>query len=1055
MSGFVLYLLSLGTSVFGLKKALQNFKQTRYLAAAGFLLIALSSGIFYLVNKSEISFASTEYTTAKNYESNRPMGFGKGIHPGRVVWAYNPDATNENCTNTVNEDLYFDDQDDAWFQDKNNNQEVIDQMVSRAIKKLAGKKSGSESWDAMFRHFNQKKGRGEVGYQEGEKVLIKINRTSAWGEPGDHGKYHEDLSRNDNGWHPLIAETSPHVVLAVLKELVNKAGVSQSDIYVGDPMKQVYKEDYELWHDVFPDVNYLGNDMLSNYSSIDLENLDRTPVSRDGENYIYYSDQGDVVEYGVDELYSIFSEADYMINIPTLKAHARAGITLGAKNHFGSHTRGDASHLHPGLVAAENDQPTRTEYGMYRVLTDIMGHKDLGKNTMLVLVDGLWPSNESVNHPEKWDMAPFNGDWASSVFASMDQVAIESVCFDFLRTEYNGPETEDNRPNMGAVDDYLEQAADPDNWPEDIQYDPENDGEVITSLGTHEHWNNSTLMQYSRNLGYNTGIELISIPEGRVRNAVKAKETLDIPNFDGEKTDECWSEVDWHEINQTWIEYGEEVDSSDFYGRYKVRWSSEENRLYFLVEITDDQFVDGYNYPDDGYPNYDIVEVFIDEDHSGGLHVFDNSDNLGDNAENAFSYHIVPDRQPADGDTVKSFVVCDIDGTSWGDKTIPNYAGHFPDFTLKRNGNKYIWEFSMKVYKDTYDASDPEASLAELVGDKMMGMSVAYCDNDTPNTDRDNFFGSVWVPEANYNDHWKNADWYGTLKLTYGPQSENHAPEVLNSIEDLYIEETNKTYLIEGDIHTLFHDPDEDTLNYEVTSDNAEVLPYIEDNGLFAEVKENFADSAKITLTASDGEQDTSIYFKIRYGLDKAPVSRITKKEYTIDSLNKVYTLLSLDTVFVDEDSENLEYGVNSLDDRLKVTLGSDKPVVEVEAAERFEDPVLVELSADDGSTVVKDSIKVRLKEQTGIYNPTVLENVRCYPIPPAGGRFHVEMSGDQTGTVHYQIVSLNGQLMRQGHFRKGSAFFRKTLQVDDLDEGMYILELRLNNKVKRVKFVK
>ena len=59
-----------------------------------------------------------------------------------------------------------------------------------------------------------------------------------------------------------------------------------------------------------------------------------------------------------------------------------------------------------------------------------------------------------------------------------------------------------------------------------------------------------------------------------------------------------------------------------------------------------------------------------------------------------------------------------------------------------------------------------------------MGLSLAYCDNDDPDENpkkRDNFFGSVWVPETANNDHWKDADGYGTIMLI----SENCKQSVL------------------------------------------------------------------------------------------------------------------------------------------------------------------------------------------------------------------------------------------------------------------------------------
>ena len=74
--------------------------------------------------------------------------------------------------------------------------------------------------------------------------------------------------------------------------------------------------------------------------------------------------------------------------------------------------------------------------------------------------------------------------------------------------------------------------------------------------------------------------------------------------------------------------------------------------------------------------------------------------------------------------------MCDIAGTSWSNEIIPNYASHFPEFAMKKDGDIYMYEFSLKVYNDTYVDSDPEASRVNLALDKVMGMSVAYCDND-------------------------------------------------------------------------------------------------------------------------------------------------------------------------------------------------------------------------------------------------------------------------------------------------------------------------------------
>jgi hypothetical protein len=140
-----------------------------------------------------------------------------------------------------------------------------------------------------------------------------------------------------------------------------------------------------------------------------------------------------------------------------------------------------------------------------------MGHELLSGKNLIYILDALWPSDYEVDEPDKWQMAPFNNDWMSSVFVSFDPVAIESVGFDFLRTEYTADKPTASYPQMEGVDDYLHQAADSTYWPDNVFYDPEKDGILLTSLGVHEHWNNEQDMQYAQNLGEDYGIELVRL----------------------------------------------------------------------------------------------------------------------------------------------------------------------------------------------------------------------------------------------------------------------------------------------------------------------------------------------------------------------------------------------------------------------------------------------------------------------------------------------------------------------------------------------------------------
>jgi len=139
-----------------------------------------------------------------------------------------------------------------------------------------------------------------------------------------------------------------------------------------------------------------------------------------------------------------------------------------------------------------------------------MGCKFLGGKQLFFLMDALYAGPEAVYRPTKWKIKPFDGDWTSSIFLSQDPVAIESVGYDFLRSEYTS-QTPYTWVQAEGADDYLHQAADKANWPEGVVYDPENDGTPISSLGAHEHWNGAEKKEYSRNLGSGNGIELVRI----------------------------------------------------------------------------------------------------------------------------------------------------------------------------------------------------------------------------------------------------------------------------------------------------------------------------------------------------------------------------------------------------------------------------------------------------------------------------------------------------------------------------------------------------------------
>ncbi len=509
MSGFVMYLLGLMVTALALTKARVKYAEARPIAVSVCVCAAIVAGFLTFSYEERPVYANSQLML----DANQPIGIAQGIYPGRVVWVWDSSATNERCTNAFG---------DGWFLSKNTSIDVVTRMFADAVTELTGKATVADSWHALFRDFNQSHGRGHLGYVDGEKIFIRTNQVSASDNTIDVDYTIKNTSRYG------MAETSPQIVLAVLRQLVNECGVKQENISLGDPMKHMYKHEYDLLHGEFPNVTYL--DHKGTYG--------RTKPVAGGAPSVYYSDRGTILRengttgnpFLADYLPTVITQADYLIAIPAMKAHARGGVTLCGKLHFGSNLVGNATHLHGGLVAPNKvaDSSTwRLGYGLYRVQVDLMGHKDLGGKTVLFLVDALWGGSEANDPPRKFSIAPFNGDWTSSLFVSQDQVAVESVCFDFLKAEYTSANPYGSYPQVVGADDHIMQAADSAYWPPTIRYDPEKDGTRIGSLGVCEHWNNPLDKQYSRNLGTGNGIELVWVKESATGFAAAVKSTQD------------------------------------------------------------------------------------------------------------------------------------------------------------------------------------------------------------------------------------------------------------------------------------------------------------------------------------------------------------------------------------------------------------------------------------------------------------------------------------------------------------------------------------------------
>lgn len=482
--GFVLWLGGILGSWIAFRKARTFVRQARVPLAVACVGLAAVMALIAAIH------APDQPAQAHTPTPNAPIGTAQGLHPGRVVWAHDPNATDWAGVG-----------DGHWWQPNHTSQAAVDAMMSQVIRGLAGETTDAAAWDALIRHFNRTHGKGDVGYQTSEKIAIKVNFVGNHQIYPDWGGCNPANHNLDEDKKPDYMNTSPQVMLALLRQLVYNAGVPQGNIYMGDPTCFWADPYFDYCHGEFPDVHYMEFQGPIGGGTEGREGVTLSSVR------VYWSSRPTGVAN--DYLPTYYADASYFINLANLKSHtSNAGVTLCGKNHYGSLTRWPAQSgyydIHSSLPAGAAGM------GRYRALVDLMGHAHTGGKGLLFLIDGLYAGRHPVDlAPTRWLKAPFNNDWTSSLFASQDQVAIDSVAFDFLHHEW--PVT--SGPDMNGAEDYLHEAAQANNPPSGTFYDPNHLTPTarLPNLGVHEHWNNPTDKQYSRNLGTGQGIEFLRV----------------------------------------------------------------------------------------------------------------------------------------------------------------------------------------------------------------------------------------------------------------------------------------------------------------------------------------------------------------------------------------------------------------------------------------------------------------------------------------------------------------------------------------------------------------
>jgi hypothetical protein len=290
-------------------------------------------------------------------------------------------------------------------------QPSIDRMLDQAVMVL--KDAGlDEAWRRVF----------PLGAPATRKLAIKINLNNATDPVEGAGD---------------IIDAVPEPCIAVIKGFVRAGGLSSNctiyDATNTQPTRYMAPWFKNRVKATFPDVKFHAAGGGEGFADGENDPWDGpSGDAADPRTYVTWSPAYATAPPDT-RIAAVVLSADYLVNVPIVKKHGQANVTLGYKAHLGSIDRADR--LHPWLFS---DVPEAS------VLADIMGSpvvpgdpsvKSLAQKTVLTVGDLLYgqPCKNFGVTPRPW--AIFRNEWPSHLVVSDDPVAADSVMIDILEAE--------------------------------------------------------------------------------------------------------------------------------------------------------------------------------------------------------------------------------------------------------------------------------------------------------------------------------------------------------------------------------------------------------------------------------------------------------------------------------------------------------------------------------------------------------------------------------------------------------------------------------------------
>ena len=266
------------------------------------------------------------------------------------------------------------------------NAAAVEEMMDLAVKQLTGQATVGGAWSQIFRNHN-----GGRNYTAGERIAIKVNFNNA-----------HDLSLHNPNYQ---------VVNAVIRQLVEVVGVAQANITVYDASR--------------PFQAGFSAGILARFPNVRL--VTQSTGCWDGA-------------VAGTRFACVLRDTTYLINMPLLRTHSYAKVSLSFKNHLGSVET--PAVLHPNISSADP---------AVNPLIRLNRHSYINNKTLLVVADGVYGLRAGGPTDNPGGSRGITNPYPNSLFLSTDPVAVDSVMIDYLQNRGASWGTSEPRNYLAAA----------------------------------------------------------------------------------------------------------------------------------------------------------------------------------------------------------------------------------------------------------------------------------------------------------------------------------------------------------------------------------------------------------------------------------------------------------------------------------------------------------------------------------------------------------------------------------------------------------------------------